>query len=102
MYPSNERHEKSPFGHILIHLCETFSYLKHSKDLVSLWLKKMLLLSQMRKLRSREVGLSSSYYLWELEALPVSSDGESDASLSIFFHCCDIVSIHIFTDQHVF
>lgn len=40
MYPSSEGHEKSPFGQILIHLCETFSYLKHSKDLVSLWLKK--------------------------------------------------------------
>ena len=40
MYPFNERHEKSPFGHVLIHLCETFSYLKHSKHLVSLWLKK--------------------------------------------------------------
>ena len=40
MYSSNERHEKSLFGHALTHLCETFSYLKHSKDLVSLWLKK--------------------------------------------------------------
>ena len=40
MYSSNERHEKSLFGHVLTHLCETFSYLKHSKDLVSLWLKK--------------------------------------------------------------